>query len=63
MGTTRLYVKADSTYVRLLVIFLRICRVVLQRGMDILDLKIYDVLEYNLPYVQSDFSCNLGPTL
>ena len=21
-----------------------------------------DVLEYNLPYMQSDFMCNLGPT-
>ena len=25
-------------------------------------LKINDVLEYNPPYVQSDFTCNLGPT-
>ena len=21
-----------------------------------------DILEYNMPYVQSDFTCNLGPT-
>ena len=25
-------------------------------------LVINDILEYNLPYVQSDFTCNLGPT-
>ena len=29
---------------------------------DVLYLQINDVLEYNLPYVQSDFMCNLGPT-
>ena len=26
--------------------------------MDVLYLKINDILEYNLPYVQSDFTCN-----
>ena len=25
-------------------------------------LKINDILEYNLPYMQSNFTCNLGPT-
>ena len=26
-------------------------------------LVINDILEYNLPYVQSDFTCNPGPTI
>ena len=30
--------------------------------MDVLYLKINDVLEYNPPYVQSNFMCNQGPT-
>ena len=25
--------------------------------------KKFNVLEYNLPYVQSDFTCNPGPTI
>ena len=36
---------------------------VLQRGFSVSYLKINDVHEYNLPYVQSDFTYNLGPTL
>ena len=32
-------------------------------SMDVLYLKINDVLEYNLPYVQSYFTCNLGAML
>ena len=31
-------------------------------SVDVLYLKINDVLEYNPPYVQSDFMCNPGPT-
>ena len=31
-------------------------------SVDALYLKINVILEYNLPYVQSDFMCNLGPT-
>ena len=31
-------------------------------SVDVLYLKINDVLEYNLPFVQSDFTCNLGLT-
>ena len=30
--------------------------------MDVFSLKINDILEYNLPYVESDFECNPGPT-
>ena len=30
--------------------------------MDVLYLLINDVLEYNLPYMQSDFTCNPGLT-
>ena len=30
---------------------------------DVLYLQINDILEYNLPYVQSDFTYNLGPTI
>ena len=29
-------------------------------SVDVLYLKINDAVEYNLPYVQSDFMCNLG---
>ena len=29
-------------------------------GVDVLYLKINDVLEYNSPYMQSDFTCNPG---
>ena len=32
-------------------------------SVDVLYLKINDVLEYNLPYVQSYFTCNLGAML
>ena len=32
-------------------------------SMDVSYLKINDVLEYNLPYVQSDFTCNPGATI
>ena len=32
-------------------------------SVDVLYLKINDVLEYNLPYMQSNFTCNPGPTL
>ena len=31
--------------------------------MDVSYLKINDILEYNLPYMQSDFTCNPGPTI
>ena len=31
-------------------------------NVDVLYLKINDVLEYNPPYVQSDFMCNPGCT-
>ena len=30
--------------------------------MDVLYSQINDGLEYNLPYVHSDFTCNPGPT-
>ena len=29
-------------------------------SVDVLYLQLNDVLEYNLPYVQSDFMCNSG---
>ena len=32
-------------------------------SVDVLYLKINDILEYNLPYTQSDFTCNPGLTL
>ena len=31
-------------------------------SVDVLYLLINDVLEYNLPYVQSHLTCNPGPT-
>ena len=31
-------------------------------NVDVLNLSINDILEYNPPYVQSDFMCNSGPT-
>ena len=31
--------------------------------MDVSYLSINDVLEYNPPYLKSDFTCNLGPML
>ena len=31
-------------------------------SVDVLYLYINDILEYNLPYVQSNFMCNLGLT-
>ena len=30
-------------------------------SVDVLYLKINDILEYNPPYMQSDFTCNSGP--
>ena len=32
-------------------------------SMDVSYLKIDDVLAYNLPYMQSNFTCNPGPTV
>ena len=32
-------------------------------SVDVLYLKINDVLEYNMPYVQSDFMSNLGQAI
>ena len=31
-------------------------------SVDVLYVYINDVLEYNPPYLQSDFTCNSGPT-
>ena len=31
--------------------------------MDVSYFSINDILEYNLPHMQSDFTCNMGPTI
>ena len=39
------------------------CGFINRISVDVSYLLINDVLEYNLPYMQSDFTCNPGPTI
>ena len=67
MVDPKLNIKADSTYDWIQNTFCT-AKLSMLRGftkgvsVDVLYLYKHDILEYNLPYVQSDFMGNPGPT-